>query len=189
MSARPRPDQALRHLHRARRTSRSTSARASSFAFSARRAAARPHCCAPSPGLDPQNEGTIDIGGRDVVDPAAVRARLRHRVPVLCAVSEPDGRRECRLRPRQPPDASRPHIATRVADLLALVGLADQAANIQCSCPAASSSAWRLRGRSRRRPACCCSTSRSRRSTRTCASACATRSRRCSAGSASPPSW
>ncbi len=49
---------------------------------------------------------------------------------------------------------------------------------------AASSSASRWRGPWRRRPRSCCWTSRSPRSTRGCASRCATRSARCSGGSA-----
>ena len=57
------------------------------------------------------------------------------------------------------------------------------------SSPAASSSGWRSPAPWRSRRACCCSTSRCRRSTPRSASTCATRSRSCSASSASPPSW
>ena len=76
-------------------------------------------------GLDPQDEGTIEIGGRDVSQPAAGRARLRHRVPVLRAVSEPHRRGQRRLRPRQPPSGRGRDRRAR-AELLALVGLTDQ---------------------------------------------------------------
>ena len=77
----------------------------------------------------------------------------------------------------------RAEITARVQELLALVGLADAGPSIRDSCRAASSSASRWRGRWRRRRRCCCSTSRCRRSTPRCASGCAARSARCSAGS------
>ena len=41
-------------------------------------------------------------GGQGDFQSAGIAPRFRHRVPVVCAVSEPDGRGERRLRPRQP---------------------------------------------------------------------------------------
>ena len=53
----------------------------------------------------------------------------------------------------------------RGRELLASVGLADKATPIRCNCPAASSSAWRSRGRWPCNPRRSCSTNRPRRST------------------------
>ena len=44
-------------------------------------------------GLERQTRGTIFQNGRDISSCAAGRARLRHRVPVVRAVPEPDDRR------------------------------------------------------------------------------------------------
>ena len=43
--------------------------------------------------------GRVLIGGEDVHGGAAGEAADHHRVPGLCAVPAPDGRRQCRLRP------------------------------------------------------------------------------------------
>ena len=60
--------------------------------LSARRVAARPPCCGRSPASTAQD--TDDrVRRRDVSRPAARAARFRHRLPVLRAVSAPDGRR------------------------------------------------------------------------------------------------
>ena len=48
-------------------------------------------------GLDFPTSGTIGFGGRVVNDVRAGQARHRHGVPVLCALSAYDGRREHRL--------------------------------------------------------------------------------------------
>ena len=133
-------------------TSRSTSPRASSSASSGRRAAARPPCCAPSPGSirrPPARSARRGATSRRL-PPAA--ARLRHRLPVLCAVSQPHRRRQCRLRPGQPAPGARPRSTTRVDELLALVGLPEPGRNIPPSSRAASSSAWRWPARWRPRP-------------------------------------
>ena len=59
---------------RAARTSTFPSAMASSWSWSARRAAASRPCCACSPGSRRPSAGTIAIGGRDVTDlPAKAR--------------------------------------------------------------------------------------------------------------------
>ena len=102
--------------------------RASSSASSAPRAAARPPCCGPSPASIRRPPARIRRSGRDVSAPAAGRARLRHRLPVLRAVPQPDRRRQCRLRAGQPPQSAREIDAQRVDELLALVGLPDRAA-------------------------------------------------------------
>ena len=80
-------------------------------------------------------------------------------------------------------------IAKAVGDVLALVGLAGY--EQQFSAPlsrAASSSGSRSPAPSSSARGCCCSTSRCRTSTPSCASRCARRSARCSAGLPSPRS-
>ena len=57
---------------------------------------------------------------------AAGRARLRHRVPVLRAVSQPDRRGECRLRPGQPPHRRAPRSTRASPSCCTLVGLPEQ---------------------------------------------------------------
>ncbi len=77
-------------------------------------------------GLDPQDEGHDRDRRPRRVAAAAGGARLRHRVPVLRAVSQPHGRRQRRLRPRQPAPLRGPRSPGACANLLALVGLHDQ---------------------------------------------------------------
>ena len=111
---------------------------------------------------------------------AAGRARLRHRLPVVCAVPQPDvadnvayglvnrkvAKAAARGARRRAAEAGRPARQRRQVS--------------RPSFRAASSSASRWRARSPPSPACCCSTSRSRRSMRSSACACARRSARCS---------
>ena len=175
--------QALRRLHRPRRHLARRRARASSSASSGPRAAARPPCCAPSPGLDPQTSGTIRQKGRDVSALPPAAARLRHRLPVLRAVSQPHRHRQCRLRAGQPPPGARRDRASASTSCWRWSACPMPGRNIPRSSRAASSSAWRWPARSRPRPACCCSTSRSRRSMR----ACALRLRARDQGAAAPP--
>ena len=118
--------QALRHLHRARRhrpRHRRGRVRLVPRALGLRQddAAAR--------HLRPRRaDGRHDPPGRPGhLDPAGRRARFRHRLPVLRAVPQPHDPRQCRLRPRRRPAAARPRSTSRVAELLTLVGLADQA--------------------------------------------------------------
>ena len=112
------------------RCSRSTSRSgpASSSASSARRAAARRRCCASSPASRRRPPGRVVQNGRDVSHAPPARARLRHRLPVVRAVSQPHAS------PRTSPTASstaaaaRAEIAARVQELLTLVGLPDAGA-------------------------------------------------------------
>ena len=118
------------------------------------------------------------------VERAAGGARLRHRVPVVCAVSR-TSRSATTSRTASSTGARRaPRSTARVE------GAADARRPARCraqvsrrSCPAASSSASRSRARWRRRRRCCCWTSRCRRSTPRSASGCAARSASCSGGS------
>jgi iron(III) transport system substrate-binding protein len=71
------------------RTSTSRSRRASSSASWARRAAARRRCCASSPGWTGRPRPHRAGRARHLA-PAAGAARLRHRLPVLRAVPQPD---------------------------------------------------------------------------------------------------
>ena len=59
---------------------------------------------------------------------AAGAARLRHRLPVLRAVPQPDGDAERRLRPRQPAQGAARDRRSACAELLELVGLPEQGA-------------------------------------------------------------
>ena len=140
-------------------------------------------------GLEVQDAGSIEIGGRDVtrLPPAQRDFGIVFQSYALfpnLTVAQNVGyglvnRRKARARDRG--------ARGRAADSWS--ACPSRAPSIPRSCRAASSSAWRWPARWRPRPRCCCWTSRCRRSMRGCACACATRSRRCSAGSASPPSW
>ncbi len=79
-------------------------------------------------GLDPQSSGTIRQKGKDVSPPAAGPARFRHRLPVLRALSQPDGHRQCRLRAGKPAPEDGPRSQARDGELLALVGMPDAGA-------------------------------------------------------------
>ncbi len=139
-------------------------------------------------GLDIQSEGTIEIAGRDVsnLPPSERDFGIVFQSYALFPISRS------------------PTMSATVWSIAAGTGRsaasaspscwrssasAIRAPSIRCSCRAASSSAWRLPGRSPLHRPCCCSTSRCRRSTPACGFACARRSSRCSAGSASPLSW
>ena len=79
-------------------------------------------------GLDPQDEGTIEIGGRDVshLPPAARDFGIVFQSYAL--FPEPDDRGERRLWARQPAAWRGPRSTARVDELLALVGLPEQGA-------------------------------------------------------------
>ena len=171
------PDQAVRRLHRAATTSRSRSSSASSSASSGRRAAARPRCCARSPGSTSRRSGRIEQAGQRHLRPAARGARLRHRLPVLRAVPQPHGRQEHRLRAREPARRARRGRRGGSRSCSRWSASRTRATSIRPSSRAASSSGSRSPARWRPRPACCCSTSRSRRSTPRSGRICATRSR------------
>ena len=64
--------------------------------------------------------------GRDISRAAAGRARLRHRVPVVRAVPEPHGRRQRRLRPRQPARCRAARSRRASPSCSTLVGLPEQ---------------------------------------------------------------
>ena len=75
-------------------------------------------------GLERQNAGVVMMGGRDVSALPAQPAQLRHRLPVLRALSESHGGPQRGLRARDAARWRRPEIEARVDELLALVGLA-----------------------------------------------------------------
>ena len=129
------------------------------------------------------------IGDRDVTDLAPQVARHRHGLPDLRALPAHDRAPEPRLRAARRGGRRRPRsraASTRSPSCSGLADLLDRR-------PAQLSGGQRQRvamgraivARSRRRS---CSTSRSPTSTRSCASACARRSRSCTSGSASRPS-
>ena len=148
LSVDPQPHQALRHVHRARQCRSRHRARASSSRSSAPRAAARPRLLRAD--LRPRRaDHRHDPSGRPRhLQSAGRAARLRHRLPVLRAVSQPHDRattsptacvsaasarqRDRRAR-RRAARAGRPRRPGR--------------RNIPRSFPAASSSAWRWRAR------------------------------------------
>ena len=123
--------------------------RASSSASSAPRAAARRRCCASSPASRRRPPARIVQGGRDISRAAAGRARLRHRVPVVRAVSQPHDRRQRRLRPRQPPQAPRRRSTARVDELLKLVGLPGSGRQVPGPAVGRPAAAHRARARAR----------------------------------------
>ena len=115
---------ALRRSHRARPARRSPSATARSSPSSGRRAAARARCCASSPACSPADAGRGRASTASTSPRPDAPARRRHGVPGRAAVPPPRRRRQRRVRaadarrrPRRPADR-------RVAELLALVGLA-----------------------------------------------------------------
>ena len=180
-----RPAQVLRRRpcgarHRPRR-----SPTASSPCWSARRAAARARCCAPSPGSRRPTHGTIEIGGEVVNDLRAARPRHRHGVPELRALPVHDRVREHRLRPARAQDRRRPR-SRRGCERAA----ADARHRRRCSTafrassPAASASASPSAAPSCATRSCSCSTSRCPTSTRSCATRCAARSSACTRSSA-----
>ena len=114
------------------------------------------------------DRGQVSQAVKDVTKLSPPPARLRHRLPVLRALPQPHRRR------KTSPTAWRTGAlprrrATRVREMLRLVGLTGLRRATRRSFPAGSSSAWPWRGRWPSRPACCCWTSRCRRSTRACA--------------------
>jgi hypothetical protein len=139
-------------------------------------------------GLEVQDAGRIEIAGRDVtrLPPARRDFGIVFQSYALfpnLTVAQNIGYGLVNRR------RSRSEIAERVAELLALVGLPEQVPSTPRNCRAASSSASRSPALWPPRPRCCCWMSRCRRSTRGCGCGCATRSKPCSAGSVSPPSW
>ena len=150
----------------------------------ARRGAARPRCCGPSPGLDLQTSGRIEQGGRDIsaLPPASrdfgIVFQSYALFPNLTAAQN------VALRAREPP-APRAEIASaRRGAARPRRASPTTATSIPRSSPAASSSASRWPARWRPRRASSSSTSRCPRSTPRCACTCATRSSSSSAGSA-----
>ena len=76
-------------------------------------------------GLETQDTGTHRPGRPRHLAPAGHQARLRHRVPVVCAVSESHHLRQRRLRARESPPGRARRSPARVQELLKLVGLPD----------------------------------------------------------------
>ena len=141
-------------LHRAEGHLARGRSRASSSASSGPPAAARPRCCARSPGSTSRPAGTIEFRPAATsrnLPPAA--ARLRHRVPVLRAVPEPDGRRQRRLWPGQPRLAAARDRRRASPNCCSWSACPIRARSTRRSSPAASSSASRWRARWRLSPA------------------------------------
>ncbi len=163
--------------------------RASWSRCSARRARARPRCCASSPGSSSPTPARVLFGGEDWPR-APVRERhvgfvfqhyalFRHmtrvrerRLRPARAAARARGPREAEIRERVQRTA-RPGAARRA-----------RATAIPRSSPAASASAWRWRARWPSSRACCCSTSPSARSTPRCARSCAAGCASCTTTSA-----
>jgi hypothetical protein len=148
--------------------------RASSSASWGRRAAARPRCCASSPGWRCRRAAASPGRARHLAA-AAGAARLRHRVPEYALfpnLSVADNVAYGLVNRKAP----RPRSRQRVTELVKLVGLPGSEGKYPASCRAGSSSALRWRARWPPRRACCCWTSRCRRWTPSCACTCARRS-------------
>ena len=133
-------------------------------------------------GLEAQTAGRIAPGRARHLDAAAGAARLRHRVPVVRAVPQPQRGRQRGLRPGQPQARRKAQIARpRRPNWSSWSACPAARPSTRRSCRAGSSSASRWRARWPPRRACCCWTSRCRRWTPSCACTCARRSARCSA--------
>ena len=116
--------------------------------------------------------GTVYLGdaGRD--RSAALQARREHRLPELRPLPAPVGLRERRLRPAPRRRCRQRDRDARSAPCSSWWSFPATSSASRRSSPAASSSAWRWRGRSSTTHACSSSTSRSARSTSSCASRC-----------------
>ena len=130
-------------------------------------------------GLEEISGGEIAIGGRVVNDARAVRARHRHGVPELRALSAHDGLRQHGVRPEDRQGAGgRDPGAGRQG------GQDPRARPVpgprgRASSPAASGSGWRWAAPSSASRRCSCSTSRCPTSTPSCAPRPGSRSRSC----------
>ena len=129
----PQHHEALRRVRRRSTTSRSTSRPASWSRCSARRARARPRCCASSPGSNCPTRARVLLARRGRDSTARRRAPGRLRVPALRAVPAHDGVREHRVRParaaaeRAAHRAGDPrHACSELLELVQLEGLGDR---------------------------------------------------------------
>ena len=139
-------------------------------------------------GLEAQDAGSIEIGGRDVsrLPPAQRDFGIVFQSYALfpnLTVAQNVGYGLVNRR------KARREIAARVAELLQLVGMPEQGAKYPAQLSGGQQQRVALARALASSPSLCCWMSRCRRSMRGCACTCATRSRPCSAGSASPPSW
>ena len=155
-------------------TCRSRWPTASSWCWSARRAAASRRCCAASPGSRRSTRGAHRHRRRDVIDGRAARPRHRDGVPELRALPAPDRAREPRLRAQDAQDAARRRsraASPRPRAMLGLDALLDRQPAPALGRPAPA----RRDGARDRAPAegRSSSTSRCRTSTRRCARRCA----------------
>jgi hypothetical protein len=114
------------------------------------------------------------------LDAAAVEARCRHGLPVLCALAAHDRGPQRRLRAGGTRRAARRGRAARRCRARSGRPEAISPSGGPRSSPAASSSASRLPAPSRSSRRCCCSTSRSRTSTPRCACRCGANCATCS---------
>ena len=139
-------------------------------------------------GLDIQTSGRIEQGGKDISNlPAAERnfgiVFQSYALFPNLTVSKNVGYGLVNQR------MGKAAIRERVAELLDLVGLSDQGSKYPAQLSGGEQQRVALPAPWPPRPACCSSTSRCRRLTPRSASFSARRSRRFTAGSASPPSW
>ena len=100
-------------------------------------------------GLDLQSRGSIRPGRADISTLPPIAARLRHRLPVLRAVPEPDDRAATSPSAWRTPSGRAPRSSARVGELLALVGLAEQAEEVSGAALRRPAAARRARPRAR----------------------------------------
>ena len=122
----PRPEQAFRQIHRARGY-RPRYQEGEFVSFLGPSGCGKTTLLRAISGLDVQTTGIDPSGGRDISQLPVGRARFRHRLPVLCAVPQSHDRAPTSATDWSRQRKSRKEIAARVAELLELVGLADQA--------------------------------------------------------------
>ena len=103
-------------------------------------------------GFERPDEGRIELGGADVTNRAALRARRQHGLPGLRALPAHDGRRERRLRPAREARSRRRERKRRVEESCESCGCPTSATASPCSSPAASASASRSPARSSTQP-------------------------------------
>jgi iron(III) transport system substrate-binding protein len=144
-------------------------------------AVARPRCLRIIAGLEVQSAGRIELAGRDISTLAAGRTRLRHRVPELCALSQPERGRQRGLRPGQPQGAQGAGLGAGDGTAQAGGPARQRRPSSRRNSRAASSSASRWPAPWPRHRACCCWMNRCRHWTPSCVSSCAAKSAACSA--------
>ena len=134
-------------------------------------------------GFNQADTGTRPDRRRGHLGAAALEARRRHGVPVLCALAAHDGAPQRRLRTRGAPPAARGDRTARRGRARSRRARHIWQTGVRRSSPAASSSASRSPAPSRSSRRSCCSTSRCPISTPSCACKCGASCATCSSGS------